>query len=62
LGFHPVAVFLTRHTTGKDNNIHKEKQYRSQNTQNINQKVENNKPKIKRIIKTYINSSITKDE
>jgi len=57
-----VAVVLTLHTTGKNNNIHKEKQYRSQNTQDRKQKIQNNKPKIKRIIKTYINSSITKDE
>jgi len=32
LGFHPMAVVLTLYTKDQNNNIHEEKQYRSQNT------------------------------
>jgi hypothetical protein len=46
-----VAVDLRLYTRGKNSNIHKEKQYRSENTQNIKQNTQNNKPKIKRIKK-----------
>jgi hypothetical protein len=39
LCFHPVAVDLTLRTEGQNSNIHREKQYRSQNTLNRKQDI-----------------------